>query len=68
MKIFVRFLIYFIVGLASLFAVTAILFTTFSYLILFLVGKEFVQAIFISILIFIEFFVINYLLFDYYGE
>lgn len=68
MEIFVRFLIYFIIGLAGLFAAIAILFTTFSYLILFIIGKEFIKAAAVIVLIFVEIFAINYLLYDYHSE
>lgn len=57
-----------IVGLVGLMAAIAIMLYTVQFLFLFLIGREFVKAIILGVVWFIEIFILNYFIFNYHGE
>lgn len=63
-----RTICFIIVGVLGLIAAIAIMLYTIQFLLLFLIGGEFVKAIILGIVWFVEILVLNYFIFDYHGE
>lgn len=63
-----RTICFIIVGVLGLIGAIAIMLYTVQFLLLFLIGGEFVKAIILGIVWFVEILILNYFIFDYHGE